>query len=670
VADPEGLLIEGARRAAVAARELWWRARSPEARRELPLARVKRRLELVVASLYGDPWPILPADPPPPATWLARAMRRVPPDVARRTAAASTDGESIRLPRVLELAADEEATVATYRLLAIEQAARAIRGTPTRVPPDRLARDLYLLAEAVAVDRALARDFSGLVGDLCAARAAALRERPPLERLTALERTVEQLFREALVADPAAVPAAIPLSPTPDHSLRWARATGTRLRVAGTGVYRGTAVVEIWGQVMTSPVLPRANSSALGQDEAPPAGPVRSASLRRRPRVREAADDEDDDTAGTWMIRPDEPMEGAEDPMGLQRPADRDEDADAADLADSVSELPEARIVRTPGTPREVLDSDTAAAIPAPDHTDRGSMDAGIVYPEWDYRLGAYRARGAVVRPSIALPGSAAWVEEVMTRHGALVRHVRRRFDGLRSRRVRVGRQADGPELDLSAYVSAFADWRSNRPGDDRFYAAARPVRRDLAIALLVDISASTDGWVSGAQRIIDVEKESLVVLLEALDALGDRHAAFAFSGEGPGHVRVLTIKDFSEAGGLAIRRRVAALEPDRYTRAGAAIRHASARLADQSAHHRLLLILSDGKPNDVDRYSGRYGIEDTRQAVAEARVQGLVPFCLTVDREAPAYMPSIFGRGYALLRCQELLPGVLVEVVRKLLVA
>jgi nitric oxide reductase NorD protein len=257
-----------------------------------------------------------------------------------------------------------------------------------------------------------------------------------------------------------------------------------------------------------------------------------------------------------------------------------------------------------------------------------------------------------------------------MTRHGTLVRHVRRRFDWLRSRRTRAGHQADGPDLDLSAYVSAFADWRANRPGDDRFYAAARPARRDLAIALLVDISASTDGWVSGAQRIIDVEKESLVVLVEALDALGDRHAAFAFSGEGPGHVRVLTIKDFGEAGGVAIRRRIAALEPDRYTRAGAAIRHASARLADQSAHHRLLLILSDGKPNDVDRYAGRYGIEDTRQAVAEARVQGLVPFCLTVDREAPAYMPSIFGRGYALLRCQEFLPGVLVEVVRKLLVA
>jgi len=117
-----------------------------------------------------------------------------------------------------------------------------------------------------------------------------------------------------------------------------------------------------------------------------------------------------------------------------------------------------------------------------------------------------------------------------------------------------------------------------------------------------------------------------------------------------------------------AVRRRVAALEPDGYTRAGAAIRHASTLLGAQRTRYRLLLMLSDGKPNDVDEYEGRYGIEDTRQAIAEARLQGIVPFCLTVDREAPAYLPSIFGpSGYTLLRRPELLPAVLVDTVRKL---
>jgi nitric oxide reductase NorD protein len=666
--EPEGLLIDGARRAAVAARELWWRARPPRARAELPLARVRRRLELVAAALYGDTPAMLPSDPAPRPTWLARALGRAPGHLAPRAAQAFTDGTSVWLPRALAIQGSEETAIATYRLLALEQVARAARGTAAGAPTDRLERDLYALAEAVAVDRELARDLCGLVADLSAARAQALGDRPRPERLTALERHVERMVQAALAAHPASPPAEIPLGVTPAESRQWARETARALRRTATA-YRGVAIVPLWGQVIAA--SPAAGERP-GSGEPPPSrGRIRSASLRQRPRVRQAAEDEDDERPGTWMIRPDEPMESVEDPMGLQRPADQDEDTAAADLADSLSELPEARVVRAPGTPREILDSDagTLARAPAPATADPAG--AGIAYPEWDHRLGAYRERGAVVWSRVAPAGSGAWVEDVMARHAALVRRVRRRFDGLRPRRQRVGRQEDGPDLDLSAYVSAFADWRAGHPGDDRLYAAARPARRDLALALLVDVSASTDSWVSGRLRIVDVEKESLIVLLEALDALGDRHAAVAFSGEGPGGVRVLTVKDFAETLDGEVRRRVAALEPDGYTRTGAALRHASALLARQPARHRLLLVLTDGKPNDVDHYPGRYGIQDTRQAVAEARLQGLVPFCLTVDREAPAYMPSIFGRrGYALLRRQELLPSVLVEVVRRLLVS
>jgi nitric oxide reductase NorD protein len=371
------------------------------------------------------------------------------------------------------------------------------------------------------------------------------------------------------------------------------------------------------------------------------------------------------------MVRLDDPMESVEDPMGLKRPADRDESTRAEDLADSLAELPEARVVRTPGMPREVLEGDAGPVAPPASLAERERPGGGVVYPEWDYRIGAYRAHGAVVWPSTAPAHHSPWADQVLARHAALVRQVRRRFDGLRPRRLRRGRQADGPEPDLSAYVTAFADWRAGESGDDRLYTAERPARRDLAIALLIDVSASTDSWVGDSLRIIDVEKEALIVLLEALDALGDRHTILSFSGHGANEVRLLTIKTFHEAVGHAVRCRIAALEPDRYTRLGAAIRHATALLASQEARYRLLLILSDGKPNDADEYEGRYGIEDTRQAVAEARLQGLSPFCLTVDREAPTYLPSIFrGGGYALLRRPVLLPTVLVEVVRKLLTA
>jgi nitric oxide reductase NorD protein len=673
MAEPEGLLIEGARVATAAARDLWFRVAPPGAPPALPLARVRARLELFLEALLGQAPPILPADRPPAPTWLARVMGRAPRHLTPRVALAATDGVRIWLPRVLEAPAGEPAALATYRLLALEQAARVVRGTPRagRLPPSgTLERDLYLLAEAVALDAELARRYPGLVPDLAAARAAALADRPPPDALRPVERQVEQWVRRVLVTAPRAPVPEVPLAPTPAHARAWARGMAGRLAGAG-GRYRGSAPVGLWGVPAPDAAGP-APEPAAGTDpaDAVPPGRVRSATLRHRPRVRQPGEDEDDPQPGTWMVRLDDPMEHVEDPMGLQRPADRDDSADAAELADSLSELPEARMVRTPGRPREVLESDAGVVVrPTAPPAGTPAAAAGITYPEWDYRLRAYRPHGAVVRPTVAPGGSAEWVDDVMARHAALVRQVRRRFDGLRSRRVRLDRQVDGPEVDVSAYVAAFADWRAGRSAEDRFYVAARPGRRELAITLLIDVSASTDSWVSGRLRIVDVEKEALVVLLEALDALGDRHAVLGFSGQGAGEVRLLTVKAFAEPVDAAVRRRIAALEPDRYTRAGAAIRHASALLAAQDARYRLLLILSDGKPNDVDEYEGRYGVEDTRQAVAEARLQGLIPFCLTVDRDAPAYLPAIFGRGgYALLRRPELLPTVLVDVVRRLL--
>jgi nitric oxide reductase NorD protein len=664
--EPEGLLIEGARLAAAGTRQLWWRVRPPGAAAVLALAQVRRRLELFLGALHGEPVPILPADPEPAPTWLARLLGRAPRHLAPAEALAATDGERVWLPRALDARAGEDAALDRYRLLAVEQAARRGRGVARGQPHDapRIERDLYRVAEGAAVDRALARDLPGLIPALRDARAAALAARPAIERLPPAEQAVERAVRAVLAAEPLAPPPELAAVETPGAARAWARAQARQPGAAGR--YRGVAPVALWG----TPRLP-APAPGAREGEPPPASPprpARSAALRRGPRARPAADDEDDAAPGMWMVRFDDPMESAEDPMGLQRPADQGDSPEAAELADALSELPEARIVRTPGSPREVLESDGPSAA-GPAEGPRPRRDGpGITYPEWDHRLPAYRFPGAVVRPVRAPGGDAAWANGVLDRHAALVRRVRRRFDGLRPRRVRLGRQPDGADVDLGAYVTAFADRRAGEPGDDRLYTAARPARRDLAITVLVDVSASTDAWVAGSRRVVDVEKEALVVLLEALDVLGDRHAVLAFSGQGPRAVHLLTIRGFDETSPAPARRRIAALEPDGYTRVGAAIRHATALLGRERARHRLLLVLSDGKPNDVDEYAGRYGIEDTRQAVAEARLQGLLTFCLTVDREAPTYLPAIFGpRGYAVLPRPELLPTVLVEVLRSL---
>lgn len=229
-----------------------------------------------------------------------------------------------------------------------------------------------------------------------------------------------------------------------------------------------------------------------------------------------------------------------------------------------------------------------------------------------------------------------------------------------------IGRQPDGTELDITACVTAAADVRAGSTVDDRLYIASRPARHRIAIALLVDVSASTDAWIAGDRRIVDVEKEALLVVCEALEAVGDRYAILAFSGEGPACVSLIAVKRFAENLSPEIRRRIAGLNADQYTRLGAAIRHASAALTAETADRPVLIVLSDGKPNDVDLYEGPYGVEDSRQAVAEARRQGIHVRCLTVDRDAPRYAHRIFGAlGFARLSRADRLPTVLVETLR-----
>jgi nitric oxide reductase NorD protein len=264
--------------------------------------------------------------------------------------------------------------------------------------------------------------------------------------------------------------------------------------------------------------------------------------------------------------------------------------------------------------------------------------------------------------------GPQSWVDRTLARHGVLRDAIRRRFELLRAEPERRRRQLEGDDIDLEALVAGHADFRAGLPREQAIYQSRHRARRDMAIMLLVDASGSTDAWIAAERRVIDVEREALLLVSAALESMGEAWAVLSFSGEGPRAVGVRSLKAFDEPCGDAVARRIAALEPERYTRAGAAIRHATAQLMQARASHRLLLLLSDGKPNDADSYDGRYGIEDTRQAVREARLQGIFPFCLTVDRQAADYLPAIFGPGqYGLLAQPERLPVLLLDWMKRL---
>jgi nitric oxide reductase NorD protein len=662
VAEPEDVIIEAAHLATGAARALWLRYSPPDTRPRL--SDLRRRLGLFVTTLFPDAPEIGAAEPPAPRSLLARFAAATPAHTQPTVAFASTDGTRIRLPPALEDRA-AEAVLPTYRLLALEQAARAQRGTPAWLPMgDSLVRDLFLLAEAAAIDRLLVRLAPGLGEEIAGARLSE-RVNRPRARLTPHETEVERLLCTLLEAAPPTPPRSIPTASTPAESLAWARQEATRIR-KWAGRYRGIAPVFVWG--LPAPPAEEAPTQLLEAQVHDSSALAKAGRMQRRPRVRSSAQDEDDPQPGIWLPRADDPQESVEDPMGLQRPSDREEQAKADDLGDSLSELPQARLIRTPEAAREVLVSDEPpprmAGLP---RVERSA--AALVYPEWDWRTASYQQKGAVVRERQLPGGDPAWVTQAVRRHAPLIRRVRRDFERLRPLRQTLRRQLEGSDLDVDAYVVLAADRLAGGAPDGRLYLDDRRIRRDTGVLLLIDVSASTDAWVAGSRRVIDVAKEGLLIVIEALAALGDRHAVFAFRGEGPERVDLLPVKRFEEGAGDLIRRRVAALEPDGYTRLGAALRHATALLSREPARHRLLLLLSDGRPNDVDLYEGRYGLEDTRQALAEARLQGVRPFCLTIDREAPRYAARVFGnRDYAVLRQPERIPEVLVTVLRQLL--
>jgi nitric oxide reductase NorD protein len=237
----------------------------------------------------------------------------------------------------------------------------------------------------------------------------------------------------------------------------------------------------------------------------------------------------------------------------------------------------------------------------------------------------------------------------------------------MRPRRQVMTGQPDGDELDLSALVRSVADRRAGGIGSDRVYTAVRNVARDLSVCALVDVSLSTDSYVE-ERRVLDVEKEALLAFTHGLSACGDEHAILTFTSHRRQRVDIRMVKDFEETLDARVVRRIQALKPGSYTRMGAAIRHATALLEKRPHTHRLLLVLTDGKPNDIDHYEGRYAIEDTRVAVQEARRAGLRLFGVTVDAQGRDYLPYIFGPGaYAIFPHVARLPAALPAIYRQL---
>lgn len=299
----------------------------------------------------------------------------------------------------------------------------------------------------------------------------------------------------------------------------------------------------------------------------------------------------------------------------------------------------------------------------SPSEAEHEKLAGKYLYPEWNYRSQDYLDDHCrVLEVDAANAGHSDFV--VDTRNA---QRVKRQFEVLRSRRILQTRQTDGSELDLDALIAARADLAATGRGSDRIYRASRQIERDLSVALLLDTSRSTESDMDGA-CVIDVARNALSGLAHGLDACGDRFGIWGFSSLKRKRVFVTRCKSFDVPMSAQIDRSIAALRPGHYTRLGAAIRHVSAQLSKESSTQKLLLILTDGKPNDLDHYEGRHGIEDSRMAVREARRLGLVVHGIIIDEDGQDWFARIFERsGFTLLPHPERLLAALPEIYRSL---
>jgi nitric oxide reductase NorD protein len=285
-----------------------------------------------------------------------------------------------------------------------------------------------------------------------------------------------------------------------------------------------------------------------------------------------------------------------------------------------------------------------------------------LLYNEWDYRRQHYRKNWCVLRELEVHATNEPFVEHTLAKHHALVAHLRKTFEALRGEDRLLRKRNNGDDIDLDAAIEAYADMRHGMEMDERVFVSRDKLERNIAVMFMIDMSGSTKGWVNEAER------ESLVLLCEALEILGDRYAIYGFSGITRKRCELFRVKGFAEPYSDTVKARVSGIRPQDYTRMGVIIRHLSRLLNEVDARCKLLLTLSDGKPDDYDGYGGDYGIEDTRQALIEAKQLGIHPFCITIDTEARDYLPHMYGPvNYTLVDKVNKLPLKVADIYRKL---
>lgn len=414
--------------------------------------------------------------------------------------------------------------------------------------------------------------------------------------------------------------------------------------------YMPIAPVPIWLRF----VQPGSGMAAEDEQADPAAPPPNAAHTTRK--LGNRKDHEQNNRKDSFIIHRFESILSWVESMNINRSVDDDDDENAQKAADDQDEITLSKQDRKAAT-RLRLHLDLSPA-----DADHEALAGEHTYPEWNHRSRSYMPDHCRVLDAPAQPG-----ETCFAPNERRLREVRRQFEALRPRRILQPRQVDGTELDLDALLTSRADLMATGRGSDRIWQSARQTERDLSVAFLIDTSRSTEAAI-GDTSVIEVAREAMAALAGGIDAAGDRLGIWGFSSLRRDRVFLTRCKDFKAPMSPDITANIGALKPGHYTRLGTAIRHVSAQLDEEPSARKLLIVLTDGKPNDLDHYEGQHGIEDSHMAVREARNAGQSLHGIIIDEDGQDWFARIFGRGgFTLLPDPERLTKALPDIYRTL---
>jgi nitric oxide reductase NorD protein len=304
--------------------------------------------------------------------------------------------------------------------------------------------------------------------------------------------------------------------------------------------------------------------------------------------------------------------------------------------------------------------------------------DEAFAYDEWDRELNDYRVGWSRVIEKRVRKGDRNFVELARSRYRGVISSIRHQFQLMKPENLtKVNREIDGEDYDLNALVDFVIDRRADGRQSENIYTKRLRKQRDVAVSILLDQSSSTARTITRnplqpytypGRRIIEIEKEGLVLMSEALEAVGDVYSINGFTSEGRRNVKFYVVKDFDEKYSEETERRIGGITFQNNTRLGAAIRHAAHKLLRQENRTKLLIILTDGRPYDHDYGDARYAREDVREALIEAKSHGITPFCITIDRESEAELRDLYGDvGYTIIDDVMTLPERMPNIYRRL---